>query len=263
MDRVSSTLNTEPSLSDVANPAPGGGLSRQAGTPLSTQLAERIAHRIRDRWLAPGARLPSVRQCAQQQGISPSTVVAAYDQLLAHGLIEARRNRGFFVRERAPLERVTSAAAGPVVSVRPAPVNAATLIRGMFHSTDERPQPGMGVFPPDWLASDFMAPAVRRVTNSPGLSEASLRYGDPLGDGQLRRALSTRLRGLGLDCPPNASSPPWVRRTPWTSSAGPCSSRATQSWSRSPAGPWSLPAFMRWACASCRYHAVRRGRTWP
>lgn len=203
MDRVSNTLSADTPLPDLASPAGGGGLSRQAGTPLSTQLAERIAQRIRDRWLAPGARLPSVRQCAQQQGISPSTVVAAYDQLLAHGLIEARRNRGFFVRERAPLERMPNPVVGPVSNVRPAPVNAATLIRGMFHSADERPQPGMGVFPPDWLASDFMAPAVRKVTNSPGLSDASLRYGDPLGDGQLRRALSTRLRALGLDCPPD------------------------------------------------------------
>ena len=57
------------------------------------------AQRIRDRLLAPGARLPSVRQCALQQGVSPSTVVAAYDQLLAQGLVEARKNSGFFVRE--------------------------------------------------------------------------------------------------------------------------------------------------------------------
>ena len=35
-------------------------------------VAGRFAERIRDRLLAPGARLPSVRQCAQQQGVSPS-----------------------------------------------------------------------------------------------------------------------------------------------------------------------------------------------
>ncbi len=71
---------------------------------LTEQLSARFAERIRNRLLAPGARLPSVRQCAQQNGVSPSTVVAAYDQLLAQGLVEARKNRGFFVREnsRAP-----------------------------------------------------------------------------------------------------------------------------------------------------------------
>ena len=74
-------------------------LMKSSAQSLTEQLAERFAQRIRDRLLAPGARLPSVRQCAQQQGVSPSTVVGAYDQLLAQGLVEARRNRGFFVRE--------------------------------------------------------------------------------------------------------------------------------------------------------------------
>src|SRR3954466_11904611 len=77
-------------------------LTRTSTQTLTEQLAERFAERIRNRLLAPGARLPSVRECARQQGVSPSTVVAAYDQLLAQGLVEARRNRGFFVRAPAP-----------------------------------------------------------------------------------------------------------------------------------------------------------------
>ena len=63
---------------------------------LTEQLSARFAERIRNRLLAPGSRLPSVRQCAEQNGVSPSTVVAAYDQLLAQGLVEARKNRGVF-----------------------------------------------------------------------------------------------------------------------------------------------------------------------
>ena len=76
-------------------------LVKAASTSLAEQLAERFAERIHTRLLAPGTRLPSVRQCAQQQGVSPSTVVAAYDRLLAQGLVEAHKNRGFFVRNRA------------------------------------------------------------------------------------------------------------------------------------------------------------------
>ena len=61
--------------------------------------------------LAPGARpLPSVRQCAQQQGVSPSTVVAAYDQLLALGLVEARKNRGFLCEIGLRPENIAQAA---------------------------------------------------------------------------------------------------------------------------------------------------------
>ena len=74
-------------------------LMKASSQSLTEQLSARFAQRIRDRLLAPGSRLPSVRQCAQQHEVSPSTVVAAYDQLLAQGLVEARKNRGFFVRE--------------------------------------------------------------------------------------------------------------------------------------------------------------------
>src|SRR5450830_2002834 len=76
-------------------------LVKAASQSLVEQLAERFAERIRTGLLAPGTRLPSVRQCAQQQGVSPSTVVAAYDQLLAQGLVEALKNRGFHIRNRA------------------------------------------------------------------------------------------------------------------------------------------------------------------
>jgi DNA-binding transcriptional regulator YhcF (GntR family) len=79
-------------------------LTRHAQQSLTEQLAERFAERIRARLLAPGARLPSVRECARQQGVSAYTVVAAYDQLLAQGLVEARRQRGFFVREWNSIE---------------------------------------------------------------------------------------------------------------------------------------------------------------
>jgi DNA-binding transcriptional MocR family regulator len=63
------------------------------------------------------------------------------------------------------------------------------------------PQPGMGVFPPEWLESDFMSTAVRKVTQNKSLLEMSLKYGEPLGDSGLRRALSTKLRDLSIDVP--------------------------------------------------------------
>ena len=74
-------------------------LSRESSQPLSEQLAQRFVARMRDQLLVSGTRLPSVRQCAQTHGVSASTVVAAYDWLVAQGWVEARPNRGFFVRE--------------------------------------------------------------------------------------------------------------------------------------------------------------------
>ena len=77
-------------------------LTKSASQSLTEQLSARFSERIRTRLLAPGARLPSVRLCAQQQGVSPSTVVAAYDQLLAQGLVGGQKKRGFYVRGMAP-----------------------------------------------------------------------------------------------------------------------------------------------------------------
>ena len=196
-------------------------LMKASSHSLTEQLSSRFAERIRNRLLAPGARLPSVRQCAQQQGVSPSTVVAAYDQLLAQGLVEARKNRGFFVREMAVArtdraqhatetiakgrpENAWSTAPGSANTRSYAPIDAAALIRGMFHRVSDKPQPGMGVFPPDWLKSTFMPAAVRKVTSTRALHDFSLQYGEPLGDSGLRRALSKKLATLNVHAGPES-----------------------------------------------------------
>ena len=183
-------------------------LVKSANQSLHDQLAGRFAERIRNRLIAPGARLPSVRQCAHQQEVSPSTVVAAYDRLLALGLVEARRNRGFFVREPGGPGGSGAADAGAPLSsaatvpaTRPA-LNASTLIRGMLQPVGDRPQPGAGIFPPGWLESSFIATAVRKVTHGSALAELSLQYGEPFGDAGLRRSLSQRLTGLAIQAPP-------------------------------------------------------------
>ncbi len=197
-------------------------LMKAAAATLAEQLSNRFAERIQTRLLAPGARLPSVRQCAQQQGVSPATVVAAYDQLLAQGLVEARPHRGFYVRDYYEYDSKTDI--GPENSAVSAikdelkqtknssntdtnikkhvPVNATALIRGMFQGTSNKPQPGMGVFPPDWLQTSFMGTAVRKVTTSSALNAYSLHYGEPAGDGGLRQSLSKKLAAINVQAAP-------------------------------------------------------------
>ncbi|MFT3779177.1 MAG: PLP-dependent aminotransferase family protein [Ottowia sp.] len=189
-------------------------LLRTAAQSLNEQLAARFAERIRDRLLAPGSRLPSVRQCAAQHGVSPSTVVAAYDQLLAQGLVEARRNRGFFVRDQG--QKVASAQAGRATAATNsevladpqharrlgAPISAATLMRGMFQPISGKPQPGMGVLPPEWIATDPIAASLRKVSGATQLRETAVRYGEPIGDAHLRRVLAARLQDMGIGAGP-------------------------------------------------------------
>jgi DNA-binding transcriptional MocR family regulator len=206
-------------------------LMRTSSLSLTDQLVTRFTERIRNRLLAAGARLPSVRQCAAQHGVSPHTVVAAYDQLVAAGLVEARKQRGFYVRDiqqirsnQSSAQAYQSQSAAKSIALENIPggislrastgltgrlqarIDATALIRGMFHHNrsglgSHWPQPGMGVFPPDWLESDFMSTAVRKVTQNKALLEMSLKYGEPMGDSGLRRALSTKLRDLSIDAP--------------------------------------------------------------
>ena len=196
-------------------------LTKNTTSTLAEQLSSRFADRINSRLLAPGARLPSVRQCAQQQQVSPSTVVAAYDLLLASGLVEAHKNRGFFVRGH-PLKNTSKTTIAGVFNNHDAinfiantnsldasktpgkivnPANAAMLIRGMFHQTNDKPQPGMGVFPPDWLAAGFVTSAVRKVTSRAALQQLSFQYGEPKGDAGLRRSLANKLADINITAP--------------------------------------------------------------
>ena len=189
-------------------PAPPDSLTRSAVTTLTDQLASRYADRIRQRLLAPGARLPSVRECARRHEVSAHTVVAAYDQLLAQGLVEARRQRGFFVRDLLESSAGrTSGSAGhdkaPARTTRlPLPISATSLIRGMFQPPGSRPMPGLGTLPADWLDSPLLAGALRKVTSGNQLAAMSLQYGEPAGDLRLRNALATRLADHGVRATP-------------------------------------------------------------
>lgn len=171
-------------------------LLKGAAEPLHTQLAQHWAERIRQRVALPGARLPSVRRAAAQHGINPGTVVAAYDQLVAWGCVEARAQRGFYVREPAPSR--ARVAAPPPPSHPPA--SATALMRGMFEARHRR-APGQGTLPPDWLDSEVLRTALRRVLRE-GSDELLRHYGEPAGDALLRERLAERLAGHGIRVTP-------------------------------------------------------------
>lgn len=166
-------------------------VSHAAGATLAEQLALHLAERIQQRLLAPGARLPSVRDCAQRQGVSPSTVVGAYDLLQARGLVLAQPQRGFFVREIPAAPKPAAGRSSPPA----APVDATALIRSMFQVQGGLPAPGMGTLPESWLDAQVLQRALRRVCAEP---EAWLSYGEPAGDASLRAAMSRRLADLGV-----------------------------------------------------------------
>lgn len=72
-------------------------IDRGAAEPLPTQVARQIAVAIRRGWVVRGARLPSTRAFARALGVSRNTVLAAYDELEARGLIVGRPGAGIHV----------------------------------------------------------------------------------------------------------------------------------------------------------------------
>jgi DNA-binding transcriptional MocR family regulator len=181
---------------DHSHATPGRAGTGPDGT-LGERLAAHYAQRIGQRLLQPGARLPSVRDCARAHGVSPSTVVAAYDRLQARGLVEARRQRGFFVRPATAAPAAAHLSREPDLAL-PAPVGAAALIRAMFRTRASLPGPGLGTLPETWLDPALLQRALRRAMTD---GDDALRYGEPAGDPALRGALARRLSSeLGIAC---------------------------------------------------------------
>lgn len=71
--------------------------STAAGISVSVEFALTHGH------LAPGESLPPVRQLAEELGVSPNTVAAAYRQLRDRGLVETAGRNGTRVRHRPPV----------------------------------------------------------------------------------------------------------------------------------------------------------------
>jgi GntR family transcriptional regulator len=73
------------------------------GVPIYVQLREQIAAAVGRGTLAPGARLPTMRQVAVALSIDLNTVQRAYAELEREGIVVMVRGRGSFVAELPPL----------------------------------------------------------------------------------------------------------------------------------------------------------------
>lgn len=107
--------------------------------PPFEQLRGQIIGRVAAGDLAPGDRLPSVRQLAGDLGIAPNTVARAYRELEADGVLEGRGRSGTFVRSSVDAGRLAPSAtsaraaaqryAEATRSLGLAPAEALTLVR--------------------------------------------------------------------------------------------------------------------------------------
>ena len=82
--------------------APAGilDLERAADVPVGVQLAWRLRVLITSGRLAPGTRLPGVRELAKGTAINVNTARAVYGRLEADGMIASRQGLGTFVADK-------------------------------------------------------------------------------------------------------------------------------------------------------------------
>jgi DNA-binding transcriptional regulator YhcF (GntR family) len=72
-------------------------IDRAGEIPIGVQLAWALRARIGDGRLAPGRRLPGLRELAEMVGINANTARAVYQRLEQEGLIDSRQGTGTFV----------------------------------------------------------------------------------------------------------------------------------------------------------------------
>lgn len=155
-----------------------------------------IRSKIANRALGSGDRLPSVRQFAGIMGVSPSTVVEAYDRLEAEGVIRARRGSGFYVTG-ASLPPLALAEIGPP---RERNVDPFWVSRQSLDADASALKPGCGWLPATWMPNA----ALRRGLRTVGRADSSVLtdYGSTRGSLALRRLLLARFADEGLAAVP-------------------------------------------------------------
>ncbi|UII73281.1 PLP-dependent aminotransferase family protein [Pseudomonas sp. HN11] len=160
------------------------GIDRQALVPVVQQIISAVAQWIRTSGAGPGTRLPSIRQVALDNLLSQSSVIEAFERMVAQGLLVSKPGSGF------------------VVAQPPA------LHEGQWYEGAERQwgafadnplgelKLGCGWLPDAWRESDDISYAIREVTRTD--TAGLFNYSTPLGLPALREQLLKRLTRIQI-----------------------------------------------------------------
>jgi GntR family transcriptional regulator len=79
-------------------------INTKDGVPIYRQIANQIRYMVASNLLKPGEEISPVRTLALAVNVTPNTVVKAYDELEAAGVIFKRRGAGTYISdEQSPL----------------------------------------------------------------------------------------------------------------------------------------------------------------
>jgi DNA-binding transcriptional regulator YhcF (GntR family) len=160
-------------------------VDRDYDLPLGVQLAWKLRALIASGRIAPGDRLPSVRELAERAGVNVNTVRSVYGRLESDGFLVARHGLGTFAADPSPttasIENLAAAAVADARAEGLDPRDLATAIyaaaapdsalpedsppapdrSGTDWDDDDEPPPGSGAAVPD-LDQESDQPGARR-----------------------------------------------------------------------------------------------------
>ena len=185
-------------------------ISLEGSGPLFQRIYEGLRGAILEGRLAAGARLPSSRTLASDLGVSRTTILLAFDQLLAEGYVTGRVGSGTYVASELPDTALR--AAGDGAAARPARERARRLSEYGERLGAEivlpPPRPGAvrydfryGLPPVEEFPHDTWRRILARRLRLASIR--SLQYGPPEGHGPLREAIAGYLaRSRAVNCTP-------------------------------------------------------------
>ena len=180
-------------------------IDHAASQPVSTQLCVALREMILGGGLDAGERLPASRTLARDLGVSRTTVIEAFDRLVAEGLIESRTGSGTFISAAIGTERPLPARSQGEASAQPAPRLSTVMTQAIERFSERQRLPHMArAFTTALPAFDAFPMAQWARLSAKylrGPREDVLGYGDPDGLPQLRRAVASHLRAnRGIVC---------------------------------------------------------------
>ena len=181
-------------------------IDRTSSKPIYRQIVERIRAMIRSGGLPAGFQLPPERRLAEALGVNRSTVLAAYRELKAEGLLDAHVGRGTVVSSSL------HAVPGAEISSAPLPWrqllhrggagHGDPLIRDLLSLTERSEVISLaaGLPAPDLIPVEELGVLIDELMVEVGAPLFS--YGPTEGHSALRATIAQWIAGRGIRCDP-------------------------------------------------------------
>jgi DNA-binding transcriptional MocR family regulator len=166
-------------------------LDATTSLPLTDQIIVSVKKMVDERGIRIGSRMPSIRKFALDHSVSRSTVVQAYDRLVAMGYLHSRLGSGFYVSNRPSSQTSQDSTYQPDGAI-----DVVWLLRKSLEDRSSKTMPGAWWLPASWMEESGIKKSLRTLSLKDG--EFLTAYGTPAGYLPLRELLQNKLSSIGI-----------------------------------------------------------------